>query len=458
MDLTPVSVPSDLPTNSKVEWMSKNMNKFCVLPWINLHTSPNGYIKLCCSIQYNSYINNQQEKPFNFGYDPIENIWNSGFMRYVREMHRANKPFGACEECYAIEKVSSHSPRMGQNDEWLRRKQKDEYTNEIVNDIAREDVEDLSYLPISLELRLGNLCNLQCVTCYGLSSAPIYDERNALLNDGTVDGPEHAWLKKMWVNEKNLVDEADVKNWYETDIFYENFRKIAPKLKRLYTTGGEPTLIKANYKMMQMLLDAGNTDCAIEFTSNMAAWNYEFYSRLEKFKNVEIQMSLDGAGSVGEFIRYPSDLNKVKENIMKAVGMASTRPNWKVKCYTVLQALNYRHLIDIWEILREAADTHTKHIDWWPITLYSPPQLSLGAISMEQRMKYLKEFKLLAAEFNSKVSYFRINDSTMTPCIDSIKNPEFNEELHNHLHQYVKVLDKSRKTNGYELFKTELSL
>ena len=455
--MSSVPVPSDLPKEAKVQWMTKNMNKFCVLPWINLHTSPNGYIKLCCSIQYNSYILNETDTPFNFGHDSIEKIWNSGFMRYVRETHRENKGFSACNECYNVEKISGHSPRMGQNDEWIRRKEKDAFTAEAVDDIAREDVLDLERLPLSLELRLGNLCNLQCVTCYGLSSSPIYDERQTQLNNGDVDGPQLAWLKKMWVNEKNLVDEADVKNWYETDMFYENFRKIAPKLKRLYTTGGEPTLIKANYKMMQMLLDAGNTDCAIEFTSNMANWNYEFYSRLEKFKNVEIQMSLDGAGEVGGYIRYPSDLNRVKENIMKAAEMASTRPNWKVKCYTVLQVLNYRHILPIWEILREAADAHSKHIDWWPITLYSPPQLSLGAVTMEKRLAWLKEFKLLAAEFNSKVSYFRINDSTMTPCIDSIKNPEYSEELNKQLKQYVQVLDKSRKLNGVELFKEELS-
>ena len=189
----------------------------------------------------------------------------------------------------------------------------------------------------------------------------------------------------------------------------------------------------------------------------MTTWNYEFYSRLEKFKNVEIQMSLDGAGEIGSYIRYPSDMNRVKENIMKAVELASTRPNWKVKCYTVLQVLNFRHLIPIWEILREAADAHSKHIDWWPITLYSPPQLSLGAVTMEKRLSWLKEFKLLAAEFNSKVSYFRINDSTMTPCIDSIKNPEYSEELNKQLKQYVNVLDRSRKLKGIELFKEELS-
>lgn len=457
MEVTSVSIPPEIPKISKVEWMTKNMDKFCVLPWINLHTSPDGKIKLCCSIQYNSYVINSVDTPFNFGYDSIEKIWNSGNMRYTREMHRANAGFAACEECYNVEKISGHSPRMGQNSEWLRRKEKDSYTAEIVDDIAREDISDLDNLPISLELRLGNLCNLQCVTCYGLSSAPIYDERARLLSEGELDNTEHKFLKDMWKHEKNLVDQTDVKNWYETDIFYENFKKVAPKLKRLYTTGGEPTLIKANYKMMQMLLDAGNTDCAIEFTSNMTTWNHEFYSRLEKFKNVEIQMSFDGAGEVGAYIRYPSDMNRVKENIMRAVEMASTRPNWKVKCYTVLQALNYRHIIPIWEILREAADTHVKHIDWWPITLYSPPQLSLGSIPMEKRLSWLKEFKLLAAEFNSKVSYFRINDSTMTPCIDSIKNPEYDEELNRQLHRYVGVLDRSRNLNGAQLFETELS-
>ena len=45
----------------------------------------------------------------------------------------------------------------------------------------------------------------------------------------------------------------------------------------------------------------------------------------------------------------------------------------------------------------------------------------------------------------------------MIPCIDSIKNPEYDPELHENLKRYVRVLDKSRKLNGVELFKTELA-
>lgn len=455
MELNSIPIPDGIIGESKVVWMTKNMNKFCVLPWINLHTSTNGDIKLCCNIQYNSVVTDG-EKVFNLGRDPIESIWNSGYMRYTREMHRANLEFSPCLECYNIEKVSGHSPRMGQNVEWIDRQSKDKNISTTLEVAAKEEVNNLDHLPISLELRLGNQCNLQCITCWGMSSSLIHTERTKLLSEGELDNPDSAWLKKMWVEEQDTVNATDVKHWFDTDMFYENFKKIAPKLKRLYTTGGEPTLIKANYKMMQMLLDAGNTECSIEFTSNMTTWNPEFYNRLEKFKNVEIQISIDAMGLQGEFIRYPSDINKVTENVFKAVEMASINSNWKIKCYTVLQSLNYRHLLPIWEILRQAADNYNKRIDWWPITLYAPPFLGLAAVPIESRLSYLNEFKLLTAEFNSKTSYFTINASTMNPCIDSIKTPEFDPSLHEKLKQYLILLDKSRKTNGFELFKTDI--
>jgi sulfatase maturation enzyme AslB (radical SAM superfamily) len=459
MTITGVPIPTDVSNENKTQWLAENLDKFCVLPWINLHTSPDGKVKLCCSIQYVNYVTDVEDTPFNFGHDKIEDIWNSISMLYTRQMHRSNRGFSACQECYKVEKISGHSPRMGQNDEWRRRKEKDEFTANIFDGIAQENVTALDHLPISLELRLGNLCNLQCITCYALSSSPIYDERAELLANGEVDDPKYSWLKSVWQQEKDMVDQTDVKNWYDTDTFYENFKKLAPNLKRLYTTGGEPTLIKANYKMMQMLLDAGYTDCAIEFTSNMSSWNYEFYSRLEKFKNVEIQMSFDGADEVGNFIRFPSDTAKVRENIMRAVDLASVRPNWKVKCYTVLQALNYRHLLPIWETLREAADTYCKHIDWWPITLYAPPHLALGAVPMEQRLEWVEEFKQLAADFstNNFISYFRISEDTMKPCLDSILTPAYDPELNVRLRNHVHLMDKTRKLEGTKIFETELS-
>lgn len=443
---------------NRVKWATQNIPKFCVLPWINLHTTPTGDIKLCCSIQYDSYIINENENRFNLGYDDIEKIWNSGHMRFTREQHRTGNGISSCNECYKMEDISGHSPRIGQNNEWLSRQETDEYTQKTLETSTDDIVEDLGHMPISLELRLGNQCNLQCISCWGMSSSLIQEERKNLISSDIMSINETAEnYRTQWSKEVKEVEDSDLRQWFETETFYSNMSKMAPHLKRLYTTGGEPTLIKANYKMMQMMLDAGNTDCAIEFTSNMAVWNNEFYSRLEKFNNAEIQMSIDGLGEVGEYIRYPSNLKKVTENVFRAVELASTRPGWKVKCYTVLQAFNYRNLIPIWEMIREASDKYNVNIDWWPITLYSPSFLSLAAVDKGQRLSYIETFKSQAIDFNSKKSKFIISPNTIKPCIESIVNPDYDEHLNHKLKTYTEIMDKSRSKNGLELFSKEIN-
>ena len=83
-------VAPNLPRNSKIHWLINNQSKFCTLPWINLNTNTNGNLKLCCSIQENTFILNDDETPFNFGYDNIEDIWNSSYMKLVRNNTKTN--------------------------------------------------------------------------------------------------------------------------------------------------------------------------------------------------------------------------------------------------------------------------------------------------------------------------------------------------------------------------------
>jgi hypothetical protein len=253
---------------------------------------------------------------------------------------------------------------------------------------------------------------LDKISQYGINSLT-YTEKE-YLDKNYLDEPKLGWLKSKWKTEQTIVDNTDVHNWFETETFYNNFKKMAPTLRRLYTTGGEPTLIKANYKMFEMLLEANNTDCQIEFTSNMTTWNQSFYSKLEKFKNVEIQMSIDGVGEVGEYIRYPSDFTKVRENVDKAVELASTRPGWKIKCYTVLQAMNFKHVMPIWSMLYILSSKHDQQITWWPITLSAPEFLSLSTIPKNIREEYIELIE-------KRIVYFWISIMFLTSaflCLD----------------------------------------
>jgi len=446
-NITVTEVPESVGKNKRIEWLSYKLKNFCVLPWLNLNTNPNGFIKLCCNIQLDHFVQNVDE-PFNLGYDDIDTLWNSPYMDNVRYRHRTNLGAEDCVECYKSDRTLGHSPRMGQNVLWFEKKDGDSDLSNFLNKITYKDpFTQLDQLPLSLELRLGNQCNLQCISCWGMSSSLVQSERLDILDKGLLKEYNLEKIDKKWKEETDIVINSKLTEWYETDMFYENFRKMAPKLKRLYTTGGEPTVIKANYKILEMLLEAGNKSCSVEFTSNMTTWNNKFYDALAQFENVEIQMSIDGVDEIGEYIRYPSNFKIVRENMFKAVEMASDNPNWKIKCYTVLQALNYKHLVPIWELLTEVAATYQKKIDWWPITLSSPEHLSLSSVPMQERLDYIPEIIEQSMRFRDPSKAFSVSSSTVGAITDSLTNMTYNYELNNTFNNYVRFLNDYRKKN-----------
>jgi len=442
-------VPEDVSSEFRIDWLTQNLRRFCVLPWLNLNTNPNGNVKLCCSIAMDHFVHRDGGRPFNLGYDDIEEIWNSFYMQNVRNLHRQNNGAMECGDCYNIEKVSGHSPRKGQNLLWTERKKKDNELSDYLINVSNEELmSNTDILPLSLELRLGNQCNLKCVTCWGMSSSLIHEERQEMLSSGLLLKNNLGWLHNRWQEETENVDKADVKEWYETETFYKNFKKMAPKLRRLYTTGGEPTLIKANYRMLEELIEAGNTDCRIEFTSNMTTWNPKFYEALSKFENVEIQMSIDGVGPVAEYIRYGTEWDKVKENVYKVVQMASTRPNWRVVTYTVLQALNYQYITEIWALLGDVAFVNCKRIDWWPITLTHPPYLGLSVIPTHERITAIPKIRSEALKYESGSNFFTIGSATIDALCDSISNIAYDEHMGKQYTSYRKFLDTFRASKN----------
>jgi MoaA/NifB/PqqE/SkfB family radical SAM enzyme len=441
-------VPEEVPSEQRINWLTGNLKKFCVLPWLNMNTNPNGSVKLCCSIAMDYFVANKN-RPFNLGYDDIDDIWNSAHMDNVRRLHRQNNGSDDCLDCYQIEKVSGHSPRKGQNKLWIERKDHDVELSDYLINVSNEELYGYSdMLPVSLELRLGNQCNLKCVTCWGMSSSLIHDERKQIVQSGKLLNQGLGWLHNKWQDDIELVEKADMTEWYETDMFYKNFRRMAPKLRRLYTTGGEPTLIKANYRMLEELLAAGNTSCRIEFTTNMTTWNPKFYENLSKFENVEIQMSIDGVGSVAEYIRYGTEWDKVRENVKKVFQMASIRPNWRILCYTVLQALNYQHITEIWDVLAEEAYEWNKRVDWWPITLSYPQYLNLAVVPLEEREAAIPRIKQIAKKYESGSNMFTVGKDALNALEDSIHKIPYNETHSNQFKTYKKFLDSYRAANG----------
>ena len=212
---------------------------------MNLNSNTEGSVKLCCSINENIHATGYGEE-LNFGKHTIEEIWYSDYMKEVRrQMLKGERP-DACKVCWQLEDAGIQSSRQSAFAE--------------LRDLGIRPSNyqiDKPPLPQSLELRLGNFCNLRCNSCWSLSSDRIANELYKILSS---DKGMPYWLRKEWEDEQKLTATADW-NWWMDPKFDDTIRKLAPGLRRLYLTGGEPTLIKRNIEIMQMILDAGNRVC-----------------------------------------------------------------------------------------------------------------------------------------------------------------------------------------------------
>ena len=143
------------------------------------------------------------------------------------------------------------------------------------------------------DLRLGNSCNLKCISCWPMSSSSLGEEALAMKNEGIK--PLHdipAEINFNWFNE-------------------ENFTKLLDNpIDEIYFTGGEPMMVKHIDKFLEKL----DKDTTIRFNTNCTLWNPKMEKLLRKFKTIIMSLSLDATDERIDYIRYGSDWKVIEEN------------------------------------------------------------------------------------------------------------------------------------------------
>jgi|LWDU01.1.fsa_nt_gi hypothetical protein len=147
---------------------------------------------------------------------------------------------------------------------------------------------------IFLDIRPGNLCNLKCKTCRPAVSTSIAKEMRKIPLDNVL----HTVYNMRGADE-------DASILINDDIF--NYMDI----KYFKILGGEPSIDPNVFDM----LSAVDRSTIIRFTTNATNVNRKWIGLLEEFNDVRIMFSLDGAGSVFEYQRYPANWNAIKDNI-----------------------------------------------------------------------------------------------------------------------------------------------
>ena len=329
---------------------------FCVFPFFNLNSNTDGSVKLCCNIRTNTHVKDHKGNEFNLGKDCIDAIWYSSYMNDVRRNMMDGIEISECRDCYRQEELTGQSSRTSSNKFWLKK----DHVQENINQF--KDHKKLNPLS-SLELRLGNTCNLSCNSCWGYSSSKVNEERIQIMSKNELD----TRFKNDWSSEYKIPSE--INKWFKTPQYEENINSVSNTLNRLYITGGEPTLIKENRTLLQKLLDNGNKDCFVSFTTNGTQADGELLDLLKEFPNNEIQISIDGIGDQAHYVRYPTIWEEFKHNVDKLCSI----PNVNIIFYTVISAYN---LCSIQDILKYV-DSIAKHrkVGWYPIFLDNPDYL-----------------------------------------------------------------------------------
>lgn len=294
--------------NKKILEESKT---FCLAPWLSIHTWPDGKTFPCC-------IWNSNEPVGNINDESLKDIWNNDTMRRTRIGMLNEEKISSCRRCYHLEETGDKSYRQRINKEhW----DKIDYIDGTDSD------GNLRIMNLHLwDIRISNFCNFKCRSCgLGLSSS-WYSDSKALGQN-----PEKALI--------NINDKAS---------FMDMLEPHYDCVDEIYFAGGEPLMMPEHYQILDKLLELGRTDVNIRYSTNFSNMSFKgkhIFEYWKKFPNLELYVSIDGVGKVGEYVRKGYDDKLFNQNVIDY-------KNSKVKhtdyAYAITYGvLNYLHLFDM---------------------------------------------------------------------------------------------------------------
>ncbi len=255
----------------------------------------------------------------------------SDIKRIQQEMIQGKEPV-ECKNCFDREKHGVKTLRNHLNDDWHRYHPNKEF-----------DFKDTTE---NLELRFGDLCQLQCAMCHPHRSKKIRD---------TVDfiHTNNSELGKKQIHFLNYDKNIDT-SWVEDDVVFEKILNECSDLKRLFLNGGEPLLAKTHNNFLKKLIDRGiSKSVEINYSTNILLVTEEHFELWSKFKWVNLSLSLDDLYDRNRFIRYPSNWENIINSLNLIYGNRNRFRNVKIdSIWRTINSLNFYYTIEFFEFFK----------------------------------------------------------------------------------------------------------
>ena len=412
---------------------------FCSVPWLQIHTEPNGKVFPCCYYSFDA-----KHDLGNWNKEKLVDIFNSKKWNQLRQDFLAGKKPEACTRCWTEEGSGSTSMRQRFNE---RYSDFPDYTNQNgynkLKDIISYTNIDGSVENIKLgtiDLIFNNLCNLKCRSCGpGLSTGWI---------------PDQIKLGRYQIKPTSLITNDGVLHMQE-DLDY--LIDMIDPYTEIHFSGGEPMMQEEHYLFLKLLVERGKTQTKIRYNTNLTVYtlkDYNAFEMLQHFDNVFIVGSIDAMGTEGEYIRKGFDWELAKKWIETA---KKYLPKADYGISAVFSLLNCYGSVDLHRYMCESdvfKRPDGKTFGFYLNTLHSPPQLRTKIlppnVKLEVTEKINKHIEWLAETQEHDFNY----DVTIAHWKDAILFMNSEDES-NHLSKFyveTNLLDDIRKEQFGEVF------
>ncbi len=344
---------------------------FCDKPFNHNYIHPNGKMRLCCTTIQDLPTDNKYNL-FDAGKHGIDDYWNSNRMKEIRRKMIAGEKIRDCEKCYRQEEQGVQSLRSTYNME------------SYIKDTAIDGT--FSKKANTMQIQMGNICNLKCKMC-----SQMYSHMHGMeTRDIGKQDPEWLhWVKEQGANVNNWTNELGVKHeWYKNKEFkLKMFEHISKNINSLVVIGGEPTLIPEFYQLFEYCDSQGTLGSkSVTLVTNLTNTNPKLTTWLPKLGNWTIWASVDGVNERTEYIRYPSQWNKVLEGLEFYRSLLGKNGN--ITLSPAVQLLNIDQLDDIikWWLNWCGGELNKQYGFTWLATVWYPLICNPSIAPREWRM------------------------------------------------------------------------
>jgi len=353
---------------------------FCSSPWYHVRLGPDGGYRPC------RWGKHELTASYTVANISITEFLQSTTMNTIRQTMLDGESPEVCATCQYEQSVGKVSGRQRQ---LLKSGIIETRFDKTFCSSPHWDQFEYSYLhqgqtqntPVDLQIDLGNTCNSSCIMCI-----PKFSSRVA---------QEHQVLHKT--NPVLFRDPGQVPNWTQDDKLVNKFVHELDELDRIkyiHFIGGETLYMKSFYNICNRMIETGQSNKAIiGTTTNCTVYDERIEYIICNFKSVHLGLSIEAITDLNDYIRWPSQIDQVKDNIKKFLALKQ-KYNIFISLRITPNVLSIYHLDQLFEFMLDNQLTaESCNI------LYEPSCLRMELLDDQLRQDIIRKLELLVTKY-----------------------------------------------------------